>query len=176
MSTPRSFILIFSVLLTTAVWGQSSEKYSGEYAVFYSAEELFEKEQYSAARETFATFLENFHERQNPLYIKARYYIGLAALELYNNDAVKTLIEFNNDYPENIYKNSIYFKIGEHYYQRKKYEDAREWLDKTDPSEIDTSLIAAYHFKLGYANFQLGDYNNARNEFYDIKDGNSNFS
>ncbi|HZH85955.1 MAG TPA: tetratricopeptide repeat protein [Brumimicrobium sp.] len=176
MITPRSFIFLLSVLLTTVVWGQSSEKYSGEYANFYRAEELFEKEQYSAAREVFVEFLNEFDKRQDPQYIKARYYLGISALELYNSDAVKILMEFNNEYPESIYKNGIYFKIGEHFYQRKKYDDAREWLDKTDPTEIDTADIAAYHFKLGYSNFQLGDYSIARNEFYDIKDGKSSFS
>src|SRR5690554_6443597 len=176
MITPRSFIFLLSLTLTTVVWGQSSEKYSGEYANFYRAEELFEKEQYSAARETFAEFLSNFNNRQDPQYIKARYYVGLSALELYNTDAVRILMEFNNEFPESIYKNGIYFKIGEHFYQRKKYKDAREWLDKTDPTAIDTASIAAYHFKLGYSNFQLGDYTLARNEFFDIKDGNSSFS
>ena len=176
MITLRSFIFLLSFLLTAAAWGQSSEKYSGEYADFYRAEELFEKEQYSAARETFAEFLSKFNNRQDPQYIKARYYIGISALELYNNDAVKILMEFNNEYPESIYKNGIYFKIGEHFYQRKKYKDAREWLEKTDPTGIDTAFIAAYHFKLGYSNFQLGDYSAARNEFYDIKDGKSSFS
>jgi tetratricopeptide (TPR) repeat protein len=176
MIIPRGSIFLLSFFFTAAVWGQSSEKYSGEYADFYRAEELFEKEQYSAARETFAEFLSEFDDRQDPQYIKARYYLGISALELYNNDAVKILMEFNNEYPESIYKNGIYFKIGEHFYQRKKYEDAREWLEKTEPSEIDTALVAAYHFKLGYSNFQLGDYSAARNEFYDIKDGNSSFS
>jgi len=176
MITPRGFIFLLSFLFTAVVWGQSSEKYSGEYANFYRAEELFEKEQYSAAREVFSEFLKEFDNRQDPQYIKARYYLGISALELYNSDAVKILMEFNNDYPESIYKNGIYFKIGEHFYQRKKYKDAREWLDKTDPSEIDTAYVAAYHFKLGYSNFQLGDYSVARNEFYDIKDGKSSFS
>ncbi len=176
MIIPRGFILLVSILLSTAVWSQSTVKYSGEYADFYRAEELFEKEQYGAAREVFSTFLENFHDKHDPQYIKARYYVGLSALELYNTDAVKILMEFNNEFPESIYKNGIYFKIGEHFYQRKKYKDAREWLDKTDPTAIDTASIAAYHFKLGYSNFQLGDYTLARNEFFDIKDGNSSFS
>ena len=176
MITPRGFIFLVSILLSAVVWSQSTEKYSGEYADFYRAEELFEKEQYSAAREVFSTFLEDFHNTEDPQYIKARYYVGIAALEIYNTDAVKLLMEFNIEYPENIYKNGIYFKIGEYFYQRKKYEDAREWLDKTDPFTIDTAAIAAYHFKLGYSNFQLSDYSVARNEFFDIKDGNTSFS
>ncbi len=172
----RSLIFLVSLLLTTVIWGQSSMKYSSEYADFYRAEELFEKEQFSAAREVFTTFINEFQDQQDPLYIKARYYQGLSALELYNNDAIKLLMGFILEYPESIYKNGIYFKIGEHYYQRKKYKDAREWLVKTDPTEIDTASLAAYHFKLGYSNFQLGDNTSARNEFYEIKDGTSNYS
>lgn len=172
----RSLLFVFLFVLTTMAWGQSSMKYSSEYADFYRAEELFEKEQYSASREVFTEFLNEFHDRQDPQYIKARYYQGISALELYNNDAIKLLLGFIHDYPESIYKNDIYFKIGEHFYQKKKYKDAREWLEKTDPTEIDTASLAAYHFKLGYSNFQLEDYTPARNEFYEIKDGNSNYS
>ncbi|PKR81451.1 hypothetical protein CW751_05195 [Brumimicrobium salinarum] len=176
MITPRGYILILVLALCTVGRGQSSEKYSGTYADFYRAEDLFEKEQYSAAKETFATFLSEFKKRQDPIYVKAKYYHGLSALKLYNRDAVNLLLDFNNEYPESIYRNDIFFKLGEHFYQRKKYEDARMWLEKTDPSQIDTADIAVYRFKLGYANFQLEEYQAARNEFYDIKDGDSKYS
>lgn len=176
MNITRGYVLLISLFLTSFVWSQASSKYKSEYANFYRGEELFEKEQYSAAREVFAEFLSSFKDRQDPQYIKARYYMGISALELYNADGIKLLMEFINDYPESIYKNQIYFKVGEHYYQRKKYKDSKEWLDLTDPSEIDTASLASYHFKLGYSNFQLGDFPAARNEFYEIKDGNSNFA
>lgn len=173
---PQLLLFLFSLLAAPFIFGQTSEKYSSEYANFYRAEELFEKEQYNSAREVFAEFLAEFKDENDPQYIKARYYQGLSALHLYNNDAIKILQEFNNDYPENIYKNSIYFKIGHYFYQRKKYNDARIWLDKTDKAEIDTSLIAEYYFKLGYSNFQLGEYSEARNSFHEIKDGSSTYA
>lgn len=173
---PQLLLFLFSLMLAPYFYGQSSEKYNSEYANFYRAEELFEKEQYNSAREVFTAFINDFQDKNDPQYIKARYYQGLSALHLYNNDAIKLLQEFNNDYPENIYKNSIYFKIGQYFYQRKKYNDAREWLDKTDRTEIDTSLVAEYYFKLGYSNFQLGEFSEARNSFHEIKDGNSTYA
>tara|TARA_B100000508_G_scaffold137355_1_gene131564 strand:+ start:77451 stop:80540 length:3090 start_codon:yes stop_codon:yes gene_type:complete len=176
MSALRS-ILLFSVLLTVVpLFAQRSENYASEYADFYRAEELFAKEQYSAARKEFSLFLQEFKDTEDPQYIKARYYEGLAALHLYNNDAVKLLREFINEYPESIYKNDIYFKIGQYFYQRKKYLDALEWLDKTDKSALENEVIAEYYFKLGYSNFQLGNYSEARNAFYEIKDDSSNYS
>jgi tetratricopeptide (TPR) repeat protein len=170
-------LLLFSVFLASiSLYAQRTEQYDGEYANFYSAEDLFEKEQYSSARKEFRMFIDEFNDTEDPQYIKARFYEGLSALHLYNNDAVKLLQEFINEYPESIYKNEINFKIGQYFYQRKKYLDALEWLDKTDKTELDEEVIAEYYFKLGYANFQLGNYSESRNAFYEIKDDSSNYS
>ncbi|MGM0479522.1 MAG: tetratricopeptide repeat protein [Bacteroidota bacterium] len=168
-------ILLFTVAVTCSV-AQRTEKYDGEYASFYKAEDLFEKEQYSAARATFAQFLDSFEDKNDPLFVKARYYEGLSALHLYNNDAVKLLQEFINEYPESIYKNDIYLKIGKYFYQRKKYTDAVVWLKKTDRTDVEAHQLTEYYFKLGYAHFQLGEYRAARNAFYEIKDDSSNYA
>lgn len=170
-------VFIFSLIITCySTFGQRSEQYASEYAGFYRAEELFEKEQYSAARKEFSDFIDTFDDTEDPQYIKARFYEGLSALLLYNNDGVKLLQEFINEYPESIYKNEIYFRVGQYYYQRKKYLDALQWFEKTDKSTIDEDQIAEYYFKLGYSNFQLGNYSEARNAFYEIKDDSSNYS
>ena len=160
------FIITLCSLLS---FSQTSEKYSGELANYYRAEELYEKEQFSAARKVFREFINSHSDPQNPFYIKAVYYEGKSALELFHNDGVKLLSDFNNNYPENNFKNEIYFDIGKYYYQNKKYLDARQWLIKTDVRSIDTSDIAEYYFKLGYANFELGNFDEARNAFYEIK-------
>ena len=172
MNCIRVLLCVFC-WLPFLLWSQTSEKYSGEYVEYYRAEELFEKEQYAAARKTFCQFLSKHRQPNDPLHIKARYYEGLSALELYNNDGIPILISFNQDYPENIYKHTIYFKIGQHHYQSKKYGATIEWFNKTDLSEIDTAWVAEYYFKLGYSNFQLGHFQEARNAFYEVKDGTS---
>jgi tetratricopeptide (TPR) repeat protein len=172
-------LFLFSALIVGmnfAVLGQTSQKYSGEYADFYRAEELFDKEQYSAARKVFREFINANNNPEDPLYVKALYYEGRSALELFNNDAVQLLSEFNNNYPENIYKNEIYFRIGQYFYQNKKYVDASQWLEKTDVRSLDTAFVAEYHFKLGYAHFQLGNFTEARNSFFEVKDTKSNYA
>ena len=172
-------LFLFSALIVgmnLAVLGQTSQKYSGEYADFYRAEELFGKEQYSAARKVFREFITANNNPEDPLYVKSLYYEGRAALELFNNDAVQLLSEFNNNYPENIYKNEIYFRIGQYFYQNNKYVDASQWLKKTDVRSLDTAFVAEYHFKLGYAHFQLGNFTEARNSFFEVKDTKSNYA
>ena len=176
MLKKRGCIVLLFVCLTGSLWGQTSHKYSGKYANFYRGEELFEKEQFSAARKVFTEVLDELDDHNDPMFIKARYYQGMAALELYNNDAISLLLSFNNDYPESIYKQSIFFKIGLHFYQTKKYKDAIEWLERVVPFQLDTTYRAEHAFKLGYAYFQLGDYPPARNAFYDVMNGKSSYT
>ena len=167
----RLFLVVVLIhVVGITAYGQRSQKYDGEYAEFYRGEELFEKEQFSAARKVMSDFILTFSNKHDPQYVKARYYIGISALNLYNNDAIQLLMEFNNDYPENIYKDDIFFKIGQYFYQTKKYKDANEWFEKTDIRNIDTSFVAEYHFKRGYAHFQLGEFTEARDAFHEIKD------
>ncbi|SFT85702.1 Tetratricopeptide repeat-containing protein [Lishizhenia tianjinensis] len=166
------FLLALVVGLNFSMWAQQTEAYRSDYALFYSAEELFEKQQYSAARKSFHDFILSFSDHSNdPFYIKARYYEGLSALELFNNDAVDLLIQFNTDYPESIYKNNIYFKLGNYFYQKKKYPESIEWYEKTKVNDIAEDDKDAYYFKLGYACFQEGKFEQSRNAFYEIKDG-----
>lgn len=167
-------LILLALLVSVQISGfaQQTETYRSDYALFYSAEELFEKQQYSAARKSFHDFILNFPEKSNdPIYVKARYYEGLAALELFNNDAVDLLIQFNTDYPESIYRNNIYFKLGNYFYQKKKYAESMEWYAKVNVKDIDEDDQAAFYFKKGYAAFQEGEFEIARNSFYEIKDG-----
>ena len=92
------------------LYAQTSEKYNSVYASFYEAEDLFLKGQYGAAREEFNIFMKTFTRTNDPFYIKARYYEGLSALELFQNDAIKLLEKFNLEYPESIYRNLIILK------------------------------------------------------------------
>ena len=172
----KLIFLIVSLLLAQWTLSQRSEKYDGAYAPFYKAEDLFIKEQYSAAKKGFQSFIGSFKDKNDPQFIKARYYHALSALELYNNDALQLLTAFNNDYPENIYKHTIYYRIGVHLYQTKKYEDALEWFEKTDLRDLDSSYVNEYYFKVGYAHFQLENFTAARDAFFEVKESESNYA
>jgi hypothetical protein len=104
MKTMVKQLLLVLILLPLTTFGQQTEKYVSDYTTFYKAEELYEKAQFSAAREEFRTFVNQFKNENDPLYIKALYYEGISALELFNNDAIPLLQAFNKKYPENIYK------------------------------------------------------------------------
>lgn len=160
--------LIFTFLFCLHGMAQQSEHYTGDLARYYTAEDLFEKQKYGAARQEFDLFIQENGDANNPFYVKAKYYHALCALYLYHADAEKLLLGFLAEYPESIYRNSIYFELGKHYFQKKDHKKAVEWLSKIDPYEITDDQKGEYYFKLGYSHFQLGEYKEARNAFYEI--------
>ena len=169
-------LLILSVLISLRLSAQTSEKYNSEYENFYRAEELFEKEQFGAARREFRVFLDGFERPEDPMYIKALYYEALSAIELYNNDAVSLLKSFNKNYPESIYRNNINFRLGKFYYYKKKWVDALAWFEMLNVQDVQKEDRAEYFFKVGYANFKETNFDAARNAFVEIKDDTSQYA
>lgn len=169
-------LVVFFIFVTYFGFSQSSEKYNSDYANYYRAEELFQKMQYSAARKEFRNFITSYNHPTDPMYVKALYYEGISALELFNNDAVTLLEDFNRNYPESIYKKVIYFRLGKYYYQKKDYDEALSWFNQVKASDLEGEFQDEFYFKLGYANFQEGNLEPARNAFYEVKDGVSEYA
>lgn len=169
-------LIILILFCSTAVFGQSSEKYNSEYENFYRAEELFEKEQYAAARKEFRIFINGFDRPNDPMYVKSLYYEAVSALELYNNDAIVLLKDFNKNYPESIFKKDIYFRLGKYFYYKKKYNDALAWFNKLSVQDIEEEDVEEFYFKIGYANFKEDNFDAARSAFHEVKDGKSQYA
>jgi tetratricopeptide (TPR) repeat protein len=172
----NKWLFLALLFLSGNAFAQTSEKYNSEYANFYLAEELFVKEQYAAARKEFRVFMDDFHHVNDPFYIKASYYEAIAALHLYNRDAEQLLLNFLENYPESIYRTDIYFRLGKHYYYRKKFDDALVWFNKLSTQDIEPEDLDEFNFKLGYANFQEENFDAARNAFVEVKDGDSQYA
>lgn len=172
----RRFLIVLFVVALGQTWAQQSEKYHSPLAGFYRAEDLFEKEQFSAARKEFRLFIDGYAGSKNdPFYIKASYYEGISALELFNNDAITLLESFNRDYPESIYKYDIFFRIGRYYYQKKDYAKTIEWLAQLNRQDVEKENLDEYFFKLGHAYFQEKQYTEAKNTFFEVKDSPSQY-
>lgn len=157
-------------------YSQTSEKYNSDYENYYRGEELFQKEQYAAARIEFRNFVSGFNKPNDPMFIKALYYEGISALELYNNDAVTLLEEFNRTYPESIFKNDIHFRLGKYFYQKKDYKEALVWFNQLKAHDVEPEDKEEFLFKVGYSNFQEKNYAEARSAFHEVKDGISQYA
>ena len=170
---------ILSILIATLalqVSAQTSEKYNSDYENFYRGEELFEKEQFGAARREFRLFLDGFDQPNDPMFVKAAYLEAISALELYNNDAVTLLEDFNKVYPASIYKKNIYYRLGKYYYYKKKWDDALEWFNMLSIQDVPMEDREEFYFKVGYANFKEENFEAARIAFLEIKEGVSQYA
>ena len=127
------FLLFFLSLSANA---QQTERYVGDYTVYYTAEDLFEKQKFSAAQQEFKAFILQNGNANDPLFIKAKYYHALCGLYLFHADAEQLLLGFLNEYPESIYRQEVYFELGKYYYRKKDYSKSSEWLSKIDVYDL----------------------------------------
>ena len=171
----RIFLCFLVSFFAVGAMAQTSEKYNSVYADFYRGEDLYVKAQYSAARAEFRAFINKVPEATDPMVIKARYYEGLSALNLYQNDGVDLLLAFNKDYPESVYRTSIYWKLAQYYYQKKDYEECISWMEQFSKNDLPQDEWDEYNFKLGYAYFSQSDYKKARNYFVEVKGSDSQY-
>ncbi len=171
----KKFLLLLYIV-PLPLFAQLTEKYNNPYTGFYRAEELFEKTQYAAAREEFMLFHKTLADKNDPLYVKARYYEGLSALELYSNDAISLLEKFNKEFPESIYRFQISFRIGRYFFQKEDFENAQPWFQKVPVKELEEQQREEFLFKLGYSALQNEDKETAFNAFRDAKDGTSQYA
>lgn len=169
-------VVILCMLVSFQIGAQQTEKYTSKYALFYRGEDLFEKEQYASARYEFRSFINQFDDKNDPFYIKAMYYEGISALEIFNNDAIDLLMKFNANYPESIYKTKVFYKIGRYFYQKKDFKEALVWFNQLKGFDVDPEDKGEFYFKLGYANFQEKNLPAARSAFYEVKNGTSQYA
>src|SRR5690606_21063086 len=88
---------------------------------------------------------------------------------------VELLESFNQLYPESIYKHDVHFRLGKYYYQKKDYPEALSYFNQLTVHDLEPEYHDEFYFKLGYANFQEEHFEEARNAFYEIKDGVSQY-
>ena len=135
---------------------------------FHRALDLYEKQQYSAAREAFRLFAEDGSVSDHELKTKAEYLHALCAVRLNNDDAEELLLEFTENHPESPDINAAWFELGRSACDRKFYGNAISWFGNVDRYLLSEEDRDEYFFKLGYCYFQHDDYPTARQTFYEI--------
>ena len=176
MKIGKRYLLLFFLCFEFLAIGQETNKYASYYSLYTHAEELFEKGQYGSARVEFRSFIQSGVSKDDPFVEKAYYYEGIAALELFNEDAIALLEAYAVRYPENIHNASISFKIGNYFFQKEDFESAALWYKKTRLDELENDRKDELLFKHGYSAYQLNDRLTALNTFRDVKDGKTQYA
>ena len=163
------YLIICFLFLSFTQFAQLTEKYTSDYVEYEKALDLFKKEQFSAARNSFRKYIDNITDKNDPTYTKSLYYEAMSALELQQNDAVQLTQNFVKNYPENNYKGQLFTKMGLYFFSKKDYKTTIEWFKKLERKDYPKENKDEFYFKMGYAYFQLNQFTDARNAFYEIR-------
>ncbi|WP_185152586.1 tetratricopeptide repeat protein, partial [Fulvivirga aurantia] len=130
--------------------------------------ELIDKNNFTAARETFEEYLQMASDGVRKA--DAQYYKAYAALSLYHEDGeklVESFIRENENHPKAAL---AYYELGNFYFKDKKYNKATEYLSKVRLSLIGKEKRNETRFKLGYAHFAQREFDEAITFFNALKD------
>ncbi|MEN9743489.1 MAG: hypothetical protein RLZZ65_1294 [Bacteroidota bacterium] len=171
---------VFLLCFPMVFWAQETTKYSGENAAFFNAEDLYTKAQFAEAKQEFKTYINACQQAKknehDPFLIKAYYYEGMSALQLYNNDAIPLLEAFNKSYPENNYRTEIAIGIGAYHFKNEDFLAAQRAYQDINVRNLKADQKEEVLFKLGYSAYQNDDKDAAYLAFKDIKDGTTEFA
>jgi len=157
-------ILLF---VTSICQAQNSLSNTVPESLYLKGLELIDKNNFTAARETFEEYLEVADEGVRKA--DAQYYMAYSALSLYHEDGEKLVENFirNN---ENHPKAALaYYELGNFYFKNKNYNKAAEYLSKVRLSLVSSDQRNETRFKLGYSYFAERKFDEAITFFNALK-------
>ena len=167
----RHFIVVILIYCCHFVgYSQQTTVYTNPTSVYQKAVDLFDKEKYGAALHEFEAVLEAEENRSSELYANASFYKALSALKLFNRNAEFLLEQFIINYPESPKVKEAYFLLGRYNYRKHNWKKVLAWYEFVDEFDLNAKDKAELFFRSGYAQFQLGNTEEASRKFYEIKD------
>jgi len=155
-------------LLPNALYSQKPMVHDQPGSDFRLAIELYERSQYSAARQMFENVLERIPEKNDPMRINAQLHIALCAAQLFNPDAEQKLKAFMEEHPTHIQQNLVKFQTGNVIYRAGRFQEAAQWFAQVRVQDLNIYLQNEYFFKRGHSLFMINDFPLARQMFMNI--------
>ena len=149
----KIFVFSLAIIFVNISIAQKTFLRNDPYKNYKIAQELFDKEKYSSAQYYFKDVINKFNNPQDELRINAEYYFAVCALKLYHRNVETILTRFSLDHPDHTKAKNIYFQLGKHYYQTKKFKKSIEFFEKVDQYDLSSEDQSEYLFKLGYSKF-----------------------
>ncbi len=172
------FIVLTAVfsLSVLNLQAQKSKIYSFDEKIFYKGLDYYKKEKYGAARNFFDRVLESEGQGKSDVKAEAQFYRAMSSIELFNNDAEYLVYEFVNENPESPHINESWFRLADYMYKKKNYPRTITYLETTDRFLLSPGELSQYYFQKAYSHYMRREYDEARVNFYEIKDIDSKYS
>ncbi|NEN22875.1 tetratricopeptide repeat protein [Cryomorpha ignava] len=161
------FILLFGV---SHSYAQQTEAKRNPDIGYLEAMELMSHNQFEAARKGFTDYLKYNTDDNSELHVNASYYQAFVTMELFHKDAEFLMEDFVLKHPESNWKNPAILNLGNYNFNRRDYDDALYWLNRLDERDLSSIQKEEVVFKKGFSAFQLEKFDEAKAEFYKLKD------
>lgn len=156
-------------------FAQKTGGYTDDYVVYKEAQDLFDKEKFSAAQEKFLEVISVMKGEQNDVKVNSEYYYAVCALELFHEDAEYLLSRFAVEHPDHSKAQKVYFQLGRQKYRLKKFKSVIEYFEQVDPFYLADNEKIEYEFKLGYSYFYVKKFDKAKIHFAEVKELSSSY-
>lgn len=169
--------IVFILILIGFQFGSSAQNTMVQIdddKYFRNGLDLFDKQQYAAARTAFEEYIH--HEPESIKAVDAKYYIAFCAMSLYHNDGeflLDQFVEQHDGHPKSVF---AFYELGNHYFKNKDYTKAIDYLEKTDINKLTSEQRLETRFKLGYSHFNKKDFDKALSYFNNVKKGESPYT
>ena len=167
---------IIFLLFSFTSHAQKSAVYDYADLAYMKGLELYENQKYGAAREVFSSYLAEHPGSRSEIRSEASYYLAMSAVELRNDDAEFLVYTFINEYPGSPHVNEAAFKLADFFYDKNSWAKCISWYNRVDRYKLGRAKLPEYYFKKGYSYYKRNDYENARVNFYEILETESNFT
>lgn len=168
-------LLITSALVGSAQFAeaQHTQVFTSQERFFQEGLELFDRKQYGAAQQAFGRYVKLIKE--NHKTADAQYYYALSGLYLLHADAEKLILDFARNNPSHPKAVLAFYELGLYHFNKKKYEQAIEYLEKVPSERLDAAQLREAEFKLAYAYFAEKEFDKAKVLFDRNKTGEHNY-
>lgn len=166
----RSILFILCACMTViSAYPQHTVYYRSLSSDVQQAKELYEKNDFIAAGELFATIAEKA-EPGSAIHAEAIFYQALCGLKAEKGNAEREMRQYVERYPESPYRDQAWFELGNTFFREGRYKAMLDAFDKIRPSALPREDQIRITYEKGYAYFQQENYEEAEAEFARIKD------
>lgn len=170
MSYIKHIVFFAFFIIASYSFGQQTMIFKDQYKTYRTAQELYDKENFSAAQDKFKEVINSIPNKQDEIRIEAEYYFAVCALELFHKDAEFLLERFVTEHPDNVKAKTVYFQLGKFNYRLKKSKKVLKYFNQVDPYDLSEDEKIEFYFKKGYSEFKLDEFEKAKLDFKEIKD------
>ncbi|MCB0396225.1 MAG: tetratricopeptide repeat protein, partial [Flavobacteriales bacterium] len=170
------WIVLFLFGCVGRINAQQPEELRDDRRHFNEGLALYGKEKYGAAQEAFTRAIAASRDMFDETVTEAEYYYALCAIELFHEDAESRITRFAYDHSEHPKAVKVPFQLGRYHFQTKSYRSAAENFVQVDVYDLAGDEIPEYYFKYGYSLFALEKFDEASQQFFQIKNSDSRYA